>query len=147
MGLRFYHIYWIKDEFAFYFYGREKVFYHLFYDWMYSNGEYKGILDLQVQYITEELPVMQLYRLIRQNLSRQKGFTVEGNTYRIESTEKNGSTLEIQSTKMLLKASGSYDSEMLFFESLKNFNGRLLALDFNNGRFGWVKPLKERKYV
>jgi outer membrane protein assembly factor BamB len=147
MGLRFYHIYWIKDEFAYYFYGREKVFYNLFYDWMHSKGEYKGILDLQVKYITQDLPVMQLFRLLRQKLSWQKGFIVEGNTYRLESAGKNESTLEIQSEKMVLKASGSYDSETLFFESLRNFNGRLLALDFDNGRFGWVKPLKERKYV
>lgn len=144
--MRCYQIYWIKDEFASFFYGREKAFYHLFNDWMHSKGDYKRILDLQVNYITKQLPVMQLYRMLHQNLSRHKGFTAEDSVYRLVTTEKNASTLEIHLEKMVLKATGSYDAETLFFEYLRNFDGRLIALDLENGRYGWVKPLKENMF-
>ncbi|WP_433750022.1 sporulation inhibitor of replication protein SirA [Falsibacillus pallidus] len=146
--MRSYQIYFIEDEFAGHYYGREKMFYQLFHEHQNSIGELKTILDMQVNYITKSIPFLPFHRLLINHLQKRKDFSFDGCSYQVGLTTKvNGAELLWHERSLQLCAWGSYDSEFAFFEVLRQFDGRLLAIDLENQRFGWVKPIKERKYV
>ncbi|MDQ0214664.1 hypothetical protein J2S13_001061 [Oikeobacillus pervagus] len=146
--MRSYQIYWVVDEFANYFYGRERVFFNLFSEWKKTDGIEKTILEKQVQFITRPIPYLHIHRLLHHFFQKRKGFMNEGRVYQIHFPKKsNYSILRVEDRKLLISAKGSYDAESIFFEPLEHFHGRLLAIDFENERYGWLKPIKERKYV
>ncbi|WP_158598379.1 sporulation inhibitor of replication protein SirA [Falsibacillus albus] len=146
--MRCYQIYFIEDEFAKFYYGREKMFFQLFFEQKQSFGELKYILDQQVHFITRPIPYLPFQRLLIQQMQKRKDLTQNGKCFKIgDSPQLNGAEMQIGNRMLQLNAWGSYDSEFAFFEVLRQFEGRLLAIDLENQRFGWVKPIKERKYV
>ena len=54
-------------------------------------------------------------------------------------------TLEVGESMIVVKASGSYEAETAFFEVLRKIESSFLAVDLDHQRFGWLKPMKERK--
>jgi hypothetical protein len=55
--------------------------------------------------------------------------------------------LEIFQEMITVEASGSYEAETAFFEVLRKCEASFLAIDLEHQRCGWLKPIKERKYV
>lgn len=146
--MRSYFIYHIQEEVADFFYGKERRFYHLFHEYMNSSGILNGIIERQISYITKPLPFLDMHRVLHQSMQRGRPFRMEGRSYRTASCSTNhGAELLVEDRYMLLKAWGNYDSETLFFETLRKFDGSLLAIDIEHERYGWIRPLKERKYV
>jgi Sporulation inhibitor of replication protein SirA len=146
--MRCYHIYSISEDIANFFYGRERLFYNLFHEHQYAPSDLKQIIEQQIQYITLPFPLLHLHRMISQRLSKRSDYVSEGNVYWIgREDESNRAKLEINKRKLLLYAWGSYDAESIFFEALRQMDGRLLAIDLQNERYGWLKPLKERNYI
>ncbi|MEI5906733.1 sporulation inhibitor of replication protein SirA [Bacillus spongiae] len=145
--IRSFSIYWIQDEVAAYFYGRERLFFTLFNDYQQAEGVLKQMLKQQIEYITKPLPYLLTHRLIQQCLL-QKKLLQNKNQYLIHYPEYNSSAcLEIYDRCFHIHAEGMYDAEAVFFEILKKFEGKLLAIDLENEQFGWIKPIKERKFV
>jgi len=146
--VRSYEIYWIKDEFASYFYGRERAFYQLFYEGEFGTSEQQRVAQNQIAFITKPMPSLAIHRLLIQSLQKRKGFTSDGIVYRLDLPGKKGSVLlEVGDRKLSMKASGRFDGESMMFEGLESFEGRLLAIDLRNIRYGWLQPQKERKFV
>ena len=48
---------------------------------------------------------------------------------------------------LIVKAEGNYEAETAFFECIRKCGASFLAIDFEHEQFGWLKPIKERKFV
>ncbi len=146
--MRSYQVYSIENEVAEYYYGRERMFYDLFLQYLCVNGNLKEIIRKQIKYITKPLPVLNIHHLLNQNLIKKSELIWDGRKYRVKgNTLENGVELQVEEQRLLIQAWGNYDSESIFLEALRKYDGRLLAIDIENERFGWIKPIKERKYV
>lgn len=145
--MRKYFIYLIENEFADYFYGRENKFFELFAANHNCTGELKEIIQKQIDYITKPLPYYELHRHLSYYV-QQKHIQIKGKVYRTsKKNSKERAELMISERCLQLHAWGGFESESLFFEVLRKFDGRFLAIDIENDRYGWIKPIKERKYV
>lgn len=69
--MRTYQIYLIEDEFAHHYYGREKLFFNLFLEYIQARGRLKSILQKQIEYVTKTVPIIQLQLAIEQRLQKR----------------------------------------------------------------------------
>ncbi|MBS4172622.1 sporulation inhibitor of replication protein SirA [Bacillus sp. FJAT-49736] len=146
--MRSYQIYSIENEVADYYYGRERMFYDLFLQYLYVSGSLKEIIRKQINYITKPFPILNIHHLLNQSFLRKSEMIWDGEKYLSKrNSSENGVELQIREQMLILHAWGHFDSESIFLEALKKYDGRLLAIDIENERFGWIKPLKERKFV
>lgn len=145
--MRTYFIYLIEDEVADYFYGREIKFYELFAANRRVKGELQEIIKKQIQFITKPLPYLELHHHLSSSVHKRE-MKIKGKTYYI-GTSRTGKRAELLIGKRCLElhALGDFESESVFFEVLRKFDGRFLAVDIENNRYGWIKTVKERKFV
>jgi hypothetical protein len=146
--VRVYQLYLIEDEFANHYFGRERMFFELFLENKFSFGELSTIIKKQIQYITKPIPSLRIHQMIHQQLSKMKGFSAEGGTYKVELAGKTSNAkLNIEDGYVFVIADGSYEAEAIFFEVLRKCEQSFLAIDIEHHRYGWLKPIKERKFV
>ncbi|MCK2010875.1 sporulation inhibitor of replication protein SirA, partial [Peribacillus sp. Aquil_B8] len=72
--MRTYQIYLIEDEFAHHYYGREKLFFNLFLEYIQAKGRLKSILQKQIEYVTKTVPIIQLQLAIEQRLQKKMNY-------------------------------------------------------------------------
>lgn len=128
------------------YYGRERIFYQLFSEWEASSGELHDIISKQVNYITRPIPYLPTQRLLQHEIIKIEGATWVDSVATIERIDS-GATLVLNEKWMTLNAWGHDESEYVFFEILRRNMGQLLAIDIQNERFGWLKPIKQRKFI
>lgn len=146
--VRKYLLYLIEDEFAAHYFGRERLFFQLFLEHQDANGELKFITKKQIDYISKKIEVLKIHQLIQKQLGRIKGFKAERGAYTIELSGKiSRAKLEVFQDFITIEAQGSYEAETAFFEVLRKCESSFLAVDLEHERFGWLKPIKERKFV
>lgn len=146
--VRKYQLYLIEDEFAAHYFGRERMFYQLFKDHEKANGELEFIIKKQISYITKKMEALKIHHLIQKQLGKLKGFRAEQGTYSVELGGRlSTASLELFQDIIIIEANGSYEAETVFFEVLRKCESSFLALDMDHQRFGWLKPIKERKYI
>lgn len=145
--MRTYQLYIIDDEFASHYFGRESMFFQLFKEYEDAAGDLQSILAKQIMFITKPIPSIRLHQYIQQQLQNTKGFKLSQGTYIIEYGKNSSARLEIFDRWVVVEAQGSYEAETCFFEVLRKNEGAFLAVDVHNNRYGWLKPIKERKFV
>ncbi|MFE8695076.1 sporulation inhibitor of replication protein SirA [Cytobacillus sp. FJAT-53684] len=145
--MRAYQLYLIEEEFASHYVGREKMFFQLFQEFEESSGALKSILSKQIQFITKPIPGLKLHQYINQHLYRKNDFLAKKGAYYIKVGKKSNAKLEVKDQSLILEASGNYDAEAIFFEVLRKSESFFLAIDLKHHRYGWLKPIKERKFV
>jgi hypothetical protein len=146
--VRKYQLYLIEDEFATHYFGRERLFFQLFHEHQKANGEFKFITQRQISYITKKVEVLKIHQLIQKQLGKIKGFKAEQGAYLIELSGKlSMAKLEVFQDLITIDAQGSYEAETAFFEVLRKCESSFLALDLEHQRYGWLKPIKERKFI
>lgn len=146
--MRKYQLYLIEEEFATHYYGRERVFFQLFREHQQAKGELEFITKKQIAYITKKLEVLKIHQLIQRQLGRVKGFKADHGAYTIELSGKiSKAKLEVFQDIITVVAQGSYEAETAFFEVLRKCEASFLAIDLEHERYGWLKPIKERKFV
>jgi hypothetical protein len=146
--VRKYQLYLIEDEFATHYFGRERLFFQLFQEHRKANGELKFITQKQISYITKKVEVLKIHQLIQKQLGKIKGFKAEHGAYSIELSGKlSTAKLEVFQDLITIEAQGSYEAETAFFEVLRKCETSFLALDLEHQRYGWLKPIKERKFI
>lgn len=146
--VRKYQLYLIEDEFATHYFGRERLFFQLFKEHQKANGELKFITQKQISYITKKVEVLKIHQLIQKQLGKIKGFKAEHGAYSIELSGKlSTAKLEVFQDLITIDAQGSYEAETAFFEVLRKCESSFLALDLEHQRYGWLKPIKERKFI
>ncbi|CAI9385818.1 MULTISPECIES: sporulation inhibitor of replication protein SirA [Bacillaceae] len=146
--MRRYQLYLIKEKVAIHYNGRERLFYNLFSDHTKTDDEQlKRILQKQVDFIT--LPISkwmienQLYAALQQN----KSFQLKDGVFYIDNGNLSKASLTVEKNYLSIEADGYYDAESIFFEIIRKHEPSFLAIDVENGRFGWLKPIKERNFV
>lgn len=145
--MRTYLIYLIKDEIAEYFYGNERKFYKLFKTERRAFGQLKQIVQKQIAYITKPLPYLELHQLLSQSVNNKQIY-IKNKVYCTGNVkETTGAEMAIEETLIHLHGWGGFESESIFFEILRKFDGRFFAIDVDDERYGWIKPVKERKYI
>lgn len=146
--MRKYQLYLIEDEFASHYFGRERMFFKLFHDNQHSSGDLKIIMEKQIDYITKTIPALRIHQLVHQQLGKMKSFKVEEGICSIEMSGKlSTAKMKIRDGCVRVEAQGNYEAETIFFEVLRKCEPSFLALDLEHERFGWLKPIKERKFV
>lgn len=148
--MRTYQIFLIEDEFAHHYYGREKLFFNLFLEYIQAKGGLKSILQKQIEYVTKTVPVIQLQGVIEQRLKKKMNFWSQNGKYYLEKTNGTSTSkaaLTFEGDSIILKAEGDYEAETAFFECIRKCEAGFLAIDFDHEKYGWLKPIKERKFV
>lgn len=145
--MRTYQLYLIDDEFASHYFGKERMFYELFKESKEAIGEYKQILKKQIDFITKPIHGLKIHQYVSQNLQKNKSFYIKKGTYYLEIGKRSFAELVIGEHCLTLKASGHYEAETVFFEVLRKLESSFLAIDLDHQRCGWLKPIKERKFV
>jgi hypothetical protein len=146
--MREYMIYLIEEEFAHHYFGREGMFYNLFAEYNDTRGELKSILTKQINYITKPIPAIQFHQYIESELKTNSSYclTVDGHYLESQNGESYAS-LAVSERTLTLFAKGKYEAEMVFFELLKKWDSRFLAVNSQQASFGWISPKKQRKFV
>lgn len=119
--MRTYQIFLIEDEFAHHYYGREKLFFNLFLEYIHARGRLKSILQKQIEFVTKTVPTIQLKLAIEHRLQRKMNFWTQNGKYYLEKT--NGSSkavLIIENESITLKADGDYEAETAFLNVFEN---------------------------
>ncbi len=148
INLRRYQIYLIEDEFAAHYFGKERMFHQLFHEYENSNGDLSHLLKRQIQFITKPIPIFRLQQMIEQKLRRNKHFHEDKGIYYLNMHNgKSTAELTVNQHMMTLFANGTLEAETIFFECIRQCEDSFLAIDLHNERFGWLKPIKERKFV
>jgi hypothetical protein len=146
--VRSYQLYLIEDEFASHYFGRERMFYQLFLEYSHAKGYLKSIISKQVDFVTRPIPALRIHQLLHQQFSITQGFYVENGTYVYENKTNNSSAiLRVHERWLELDSDGQVDTETVFFEILRRCESSFLAIDLESNKYGWLKPIKERKYV
>lgn len=145
--MRIYQLYLIDDEFASHYFGRENMFFQLFKEYKDSFGEMQRILARQIQFISKPIPSIRVHQSIHQHLHKKKGYETNKGRYYMESGRNSYAILEVMDRFIELKAEGNFEAETIFFEVLRKNERSFLAIDLLNERCGWLKPIKERKFV
>ncbi|CAH0346067.1 sporulation inhibitor of replication protein SirA [Bacillus sp. CECT 9360] len=146
--MRNYRIYLIEDEFAHHYYGREKLFFNLFLEYINSSGKQKGILQKQIEYITKPVPIEALVNILEIQSLKKKDFTCKDGVYYLEKSHgRSRAALKLDREYMVLQAKGDFEAETSFFECIRKYDSDFLAMDLENNRYGWLQPIKERKFV
>lgn len=145
--MREYQIYLIEEEFASHYFGRERMFFELFEEYEKTSGKLKNIIASQIQYITKPISSLRLHQNIHLEMQQNVHFKMDKSGYYIVNGKKSSATLHINDRYLSMESSGSYDAETMFFEVLRKHEGSFLAIDMEHIRYGWLKPIKERKFV
>jgi hypothetical protein len=146
--MREYTIYWIEEEFAHHYFGRESMFYRLFTEAREIVANDEHFLKKQVKYITKSIPGIHINQFIQAEMKSKTSYrlTKEGHMIQVQDG-KSKACLSVNERFLTLRGMGNYEAEMLFFELLRKWDTRFLAIDFNQMRFGWISPMKQRKFV
>lgn len=146
--VRNYQLYLIEDEFAAHYFGRERMFLQLFQERERAKGELEFIINKQISYITKSVEVLKIHQLIQKQLGKIKGYKAEHGAYSIELSGKLSTAhLEVFQDLITVKAQGSFEAETAFFEVLRKCESSFLAVDLEHQQVGWLRPIKERKYI
>lgn len=145
--MRIYSIYNIEEKFARFFYGKENLIVDLFRKEKEKYKEQVNLIQKQIEYITLPIPITDIHQLLHQ-YGVNYGLIEKDNMYYLKSNqEKEGAVLYLKERSLNVEAWGSLENETIFFEILRKYDGHFLAIDLENNYFGWLKPVKERKFV
>jgi hypothetical protein len=147
--MRNYQIYLLEEEFATHYFGRESILYHLFLDHELSNHhDKKRILQMQIEFITRPIPNLRINQIIESSLKKYKSYVQDESTHSLKfQLPESEAKVSISGRCIFLEAKGNMEAETIFFELLRKYDSCFLAMDFEHNRYGWLNPIKERKFV
>jgi hypothetical protein len=145
--MRRYHIYLIKEQFAEHFFGQEYKLYDLF-NQARNNVSHSEVAKRQSSFVIEKIDTITVNHLIMKSLKRKSDYSVLGNAHVLYGqAPESFAKCTVKDNVIELEASGSFETETTFFETLRKHNSYFLALDFDHERYGWLNPIKQRTYM
>ncbi|MFA9557986.1 sporulation inhibitor of replication protein SirA [Evansella sp. AB-rgal1] len=146
--MREYEIYIIKDEIAIEYFGLEGKLFNLFQENRFAKGKLKDVTDKQINFIVEPINIAKLEDIIVSRLQKSVGYSADSNKHFIRLPDKNSQAgLYLDDNYLTLFSEGTYDAEACFFEILRYYHSYFIAMEFEQQRYGWLKPLKSIDYV
>lgn len=145
--MRQYQIYLMDPIVAYDYFGKEQIIFDLFKGAMKARSkEHLSMLQKQIAYITEKIPVLSLHQYLREKCIGTTDYHVQSYIHEVSSAQSKA-RLTIEPNAMILAADGNYEMELFFFEKIRTFSPYFLAMDFINERCGWLQPVKKERYV
>ncbi len=145
--MRRFVIYMVKEEFCLHFFGNEERLYNLLFQYEFKQDmQAYNIIKRQVKYITKEIPVQLLKQQIESKVKNRPDGHVLLNTFYIDGNDTHAS-LSLHQNFLLMRSGGTYEAETVFFEALRKIDPYFLAIDYHNKNYGWLNPIKQRKFV
>ncbi|QFT88975.1 Sporulation inhibitor of replication protein SirA [Bacillus sp. THAF10] len=141
--MREYMIYLIEEEIAKHYAGNEIKLFQLFQQYE-QDERLHSIVKQQVDYVTLAIPAIQL----QQSLNRALKLTNNYHSFhhKVEK-EDSSANLIIYEKYLKLISTGSFEAEAIFFEVIRKQAPYFLAIDTKSKRYGWLQPIKQRKFV
>ncbi|ASS91316.1 MAG: DUF2522 domain-containing protein [Bacillaceae bacterium] len=148
--MRHFYLYLIKKEFAEHFYHRESKIFQLYQEFFWTRKTHPIFeqLERQVNYISRAIPISEIDLLLQSFLSHRNHYQKVSSIHAIQMENQKGqATMVLKERYIEMICTGSFDGELLFFDILGKFDPYFFAMDFTNERYGWLSPIKERKFV
>ncbi|MGB7998989.1 MAG: sporulation inhibitor of replication protein SirA [Anaerobacillus sp.] len=147
--MRHYEMYFIKQDIAAQYAGKENLLYQLFLERKRASiPEVKSVLDKQVAFITESVPEEELNHYIVSELGGFRTYEYKNDGHRLTIKQsRSDASLFARREKVNLYSSGSNEAETVFFEVIRKLTPSFFAIDFQSGRYGWLNPIKQQKLV
>jgi hypothetical protein len=141
--MRNYEIVLIEEEVAHMYHGMEKKLFHLFKENNCSQGVLKAITTNQIEYITKPYSRENLDQYIHQFFFHNKAYSYSEYEHTLYDRRENSyAKLEMHPEKMILTAEGAIDAETRFFEILRSYHSYFLAINYEENKYGWLKPIR-----
>jgi hypothetical protein len=146
--VRKYKIYLLENDIASLYFGKESKLYHLFLEYERATEMKRSVIQKQIHYISKPIPSLHIRKLLNNTLNSRTDYRTEreGHVLKIVSPPSQA-RLVINESHILLQAEGSFEAETIFFEVLRKYDPCFLAMDFQLDRYGWLNPIKQRKFV
>jgi Sporulation inhibitor of replication protein SirA len=146
--MRHYQIYLIEEEIANHYFGRESIIYHLFLEHERTTSERKKILKKQIQYVTRPIPSLEVHQWLETHLKKRTDYQTYRSAHLIfHHRDRSHAKLKVFDRSLSLTSNGNYEAETIFFDMLYKYNPCFFAIDFELDRYGWLNPIKIRKFV
>jgi hypothetical protein len=146
--MRKYYIYLIEEEFASHYFGRESIVYNLFQEFERTSLEKKLLLKQQIDFITRSIPTLRIHQLIEKSLRNCHSYCHYRDSHSLQFVKPDSTAkIVLYDHFIKLEATGNYEAETIFFEILRKYDSCYLAMDFDLERYGWLNPIKQRKFI
>ncbi|RSK27121.1 sporulation inhibitor of replication protein SirA [Bacillus sp. HMF5848] len=147
--MRTYQIFLVKEEVAKQYFGRELLIFKLFKEYKQTKSvDMLTLLKKQINFITEPISVFNLEYIIHKQLRHDARYEKLPQAFVVaDRQEESFAKLHLATSYITLEAYGTYEAETLFFEVLRQNCPYFLAIDFENSQYGWLAPIRNRKYV
>ncbi|MDF2946079.1 MAG: hypothetical protein K0S51_758 [Bacillales bacterium] len=146
--MRTYFVYWMKEDVLLQYFGKEALIYNLLTELDNSDPYQKMLLEKQISFITKCMPVSTLQKFLLDAMDSGLAFNFDKDNFSISLTNCDGSaSLSFHSNYLTIKANGSKEAEIIWFEKLRKFAPSFFAIQSGHNLCGWLSPLKQRKYV
>lgn len=137
-----YSIYWIKEEFAHFFYYRSDVLYRFIKS--YDRHPKRSDLSRQFHYITMDMPEEILISHIVQYHPSRSSIKAENDSLKIYEDMRYIS-LHIEKKRINFRGDIIYDAEDLLFPALRSFHPYFFVVGHRSDNFGWISPVTQGK--
>ncbi|WP_161524683.1 sporulation inhibitor of replication protein SirA [Alteribacter lacisalsi] len=147
--MRSYDLFLINEEVALIYYGFESKLFHLFKENCLAEDNLKEITSRQVHYIRKSINDNDLNSWLRQACLNVKGYEQKSPFVHCfsSSDHKSRAVLTVGKNKVTLESEGSFELETEIFDILRDYDDYFFAADYQNERYGWLKPLKSFRIV
>ncbi|WP_339145900.1 MULTISPECIES: sporulation inhibitor of replication protein SirA [unclassified Sutcliffiella] len=143
--MRQYMIYLIEEEVAKHYSGNELKLFQLFQQYE-QEEPLHSIIKQQVDYVTIPIPTFPLQQSLEHALKNSAGYKRVAYQHQIEKVDSTAK-LSIFEKYLKLSSTGSFEAEAIFFEIIRKQAPYFLAIDTSSNRYGWLQPIKQRKFV
>ncbi|SFA75680.1 Protein of unknown function [Lentibacillus halodurans] len=133
-----YSIYWIKEEFAHFFYYRSDVLYRFIKS--YDSHQNREDLSMQFKYITMDIPENLLISHIMKYHPSHVTTELEANSLKIYEDMRYIS-LHIEEKRINFRGDIIHDAEDLLFPALRSFQPYFFVVGDHRYDFGWISPV------
>ncbi|HLR63059.1 MAG TPA: sporulation inhibitor of replication protein SirA [Lentibacillus sp.] len=137
-----YSIYWIKEEFARFFYYRSDILCRFIKS--YHRQQNREDLEKQFQYITMDMPANLLISHILKNQSSNVRIENKEEFLVIDEGTRNIS-LHIEQKRINFRGDIIHDAESLLFPALRSYQPYFFVVGELEFDFGWVSPVLQLK--
>ncbi|WP_343753241.1 sporulation inhibitor of replication protein SirA [Lentibacillus halophilus] len=134
-----YSIYWIRKEFAHFFYYKSEILYRFIKS--YEHDRNREDLASQFQYITQTFPCSLLTTHITECLPSDTVAIKNNDLLNIYANDERYISLHMEKKRINFRSDIIYDAEDLLFPALRSFQPYLFVVGNNTEDFGWVSPV------
>ncbi len=146
--MRNYKIYLFEEEFATHYFGRESMLYNLFLEHNRSSYNKKDLIEKQIKFITRPIPSFRIHQAIEIALKNYHSYRTFSSSHILKfQIPKSAAKISVYDRHIELQSEGTIEAETIFFEILRKYDSCFLAMDYERDRYGWLNPIKERKFV